>query len=304
MDALRKIIFLTLAMFAMVAASPQLNAQRRVTPVEPAPGTKGTTQQEPATPAIDPSRLQEQRDASGNIIFVDTVTGQEWVDTTIVKKNTKMIYPKIYCVAAGLNIWDPVMRIFGQDYGVASIWGELNMHNRYFPTLEIGLGQANITPEEMNFTFKSGMAPYFKIGASYNVFYNSDPRYKFLVGLRYGFSSFSYRVTDVTVTDSYWGTTSTFDIPRQNATVGYLDVLAGVRVNIFSNFSLGWDLRFHKILHESKATYGKPMYIPGYGKRGAALTGSFSLVYTFQLNRPASDGVIKDSETTPNMEKK
>lgn len=274
-------------------------AQRKITPVEPAPGTKGTPKETPSTPETDPSRLQEQRDAQGNIILVDTITGQEWVDTTLVKKNTKMIYPKIFCVAAGVNIWDPVMRIFGQKYGLASVWGELNMHNRYFPTFELGLGQADITPEDMNFTYKSSIAPFFKIGASYNVFYNSDPRYKFLVGLRYGFSAFSYRITDVTVTDSYWGSESTFDIPRQNATVGYFEFLAGVRVNIVSNFSIGWDLRFHTILHESKATYGKPMYIPGYGKRGAALSGSISLIYTFQLNSPATKEVITDSKTKP-----
>lgn len=288
------VLALTLCVGAIMSAS----AQRRITPVDPSPGTKGTPKETPVTPADDPSRLQEQRDSKGNIILVDTITGKEWIDTTLVNKQTRMIYPRIYCVAAGINIWDPALRIFGQQYGIGSVWGELNMHNRYFPTLELGLGQADITPEGMNYTFKSPVAPFFKIGASYNVFYNSDPRYKFLVGLRYGFSAFSYEVTDVTVSDSYWGTDETFSIPSQNATVGYLDVLAGVRVNLAGNISVGWDLRFHKILHENNPRYGKPMYIPGFGKRGATLSGSFSLIYTFTLNRPASPEVNNGSNIT------
>lgn len=262
-------------------------AQRRVTPVQPIPGTKGTPVEKPATPTTDRKNLQEQTDAQGNIIFIDTVTGQEWVDTLAAKASSKkMIYPKIYNVAVGLNIWDPVMRIFGQDYGIVSAWGELNMHNRYFPTFEIGLGAASIKPQEMNYTYKSSLAPFFKIGANYNVFYNSDPRYKFLVGLRYGFTPFSYKLTDITVDDPYWGESSTFGIPSQNATAGYFEFLAGVRVNIFSSFSIGWDVRFRSIIHESSPKYGKPMYIPGYGKRGSALSGSISIVYTIPLNSP------------------
>lgn len=278
----------------LLAMACGAQAQRRITPVEPTPGTKGTPVEKKKSTEVDRSRLQEQKDANGNIILVDTVTGQEWVDTTVVKKKF-MIYPRIYQVAAGVNLWDPLMRILGQSYGVASVWGELNMHNRYFPTAEIGLGTADITPDEGNYTFKSPMAPFIKVGINYNVFYNSDPRYKFLVGVRYGFTPFSYRVTG-TLTDDYWGTSTPVDIPRQNSTAGYFEFLAGVRVNIIGNFSLGWDLRFHTILHESKATYGKPMYIPGYGKRNGSLTGSFSISYTFELNHPAPAEVNTKNE--------
>lgn len=48
------------------------------------------------------------------------------------------------------------------------------------------------------------MAPFFKIGADYNVFYNNSPAYALLVGLRYGFTSYKWSVDDVTVPGSYW----------------------------------------------------------------------------------------------------
>ncbi|MDE6323979.1 MAG: hypothetical protein K2L85_07620, partial [Paramuribaculum sp.] len=146
---------LMIALTSALISTVGINAQRRVTPVEPAPGTKGIPGKEkPVTPADDPSWLKEARDDKGNIIFIDTVSGQEWIDTTAVRQSKKMIYPKIYCTAAGLNIWDTALRAFGQDYGIISAWGELNIHNRYFPTLEIGLGQASITPGDSSVTLR------------------------------------------------------------------------------------------------------------------------------------------------------
>lgn len=299
MNRLRHITFLLIALLIASGIALDVAAQRKITPVEPAPGTKGTPKEKPElTPYEDPGRLREETDAQGRIILIDTVTGLEWIDTTAVKSK-KMIYPRIYCVAAGANIADPLLRIAGQKYGIASVWGELNMHNRYFPTLEIGLGQARITPQESNFTFRTPLAPFFKIGANYNIFYNSDPRYKFLVGLRYGLTSFSYSIDDITLTDNYWDITSTFSIPRQRTTVGYFEFLAGVRVNIVSSFSIGWDIRYHAVLHESRAPHGKPMYIPGFGKRGSALGFNLSLIYTFTLNRPAPEEVNNGNEQIP-----
>jgi len=296
MKPLRHIIFFVTALIVAAVAAPYAGGQRKITPVTPVPGTKGTSKDnKEITPYEDPGRLRQETDAKGNIILIDTVTGLEWVDTTAVKKSKKMIYPRIYCVAAGINIADPVLRAFGNKYGILSLWGELNMHNRYFPTFELGLGQASITPEEGNFTYRSPLSPFFKIGANYNVFYNSDPRYKFMVGLRYGFTPFSYTIDNVSLVDDYWGTDTQISIPRQNATVGYFEFLAGVRVNIAGNFSIGWDLRYHSVLHESRARYGKPMYIPGYGKRGASLAVNVSLVYTFGLNKPVSQEVINNN---------
>lgn len=288
-----KHIIIILLLTLGLASSP-LHSQRHITPVKPAEPTLPVKKDKKRTDAaIDSSRLQRQTDSRGNIIFIDTVTGREWVDTTAVRANTRMIYPKIYAVSAGINIWDAALRAFGQQYGLLSVWGELNMHNRYFPTLEIGLGQASINSEVPAFTYRSTVSPYFKIGASYNIFYNSDPRYKFLVGLRYCLTPFSYSVPSAPIDDSYWGESGTVTLPSRHSFAGYFEFLAGVRVEIWKNLSLGWDLRFHSMLHDSKNPDGQPIYIPGFGKRGTPLGGSFSISYTFTLNPISPETVVK-----------
>lgn len=284
MNSPTKRILLLMAVWAVILTC---QAQRKVTPVEP-PRTVNRPAVDQPRP-VDPSRLVHTHDSKGNVVVIDTVTGTEVTDT-LPTSVPKMIYPTIYKVTAGVNIWDLAMRCFKQRFGLGGVWAELNLHNRYLVFAEAGLGTADISPSGLNYTYKSPLAPYFKIGGGYNMFYNSNPAYQFCVGLRYGFSPFKYSVEGI-VDDSYWGEQTLVELPSQSATAGYLEVTAGVRVKIVGNFSMGWNLIWHKIIHESRAPYGKPMYIPGYGKRSTTFTADLSLIWNFCLNQPAAVAV-------------
>ena len=288
-----KIIMAAIVTVLTIAAS---EAQRRITPVTPPATTSANNPQPENKREADPkANLAETKDAQGNIIFIDTISGKEWVDTTARKGSTKMIYPLLESVTVGVNLWDPAMRLLGQHYGGADVWGELSLHNRYKPVVEFGMSSCNDTPDGQNYTFKSPLAPYFKIGANYNIFYNNNPQYQFLVGVRYGFTPFKYEVSQFTLDDSYWGETQQLSIPSQSATAGYFEFLAGVRVMLGRGISLGWNVKYHTLLHESKSTYGKPMYIPGYGKRGGSFTGSFSISYTIPLPSKKEEPTTEDA---------
>lgn len=281
---LKHATYLLIAIITLIATSIGAQAQRRITPVEPKAGTVGTPPQPKTEEHARPTSLEERKDAQGNVVLVDTITGQEWVDSTAVTRKAKMTYPLLESVAVGVNIWDPVMKMLGQKYGGMDVWAELSLHNRYKPVIEFGMSTCDDTPDDMNYTFKSKLAPYFRIGMNYNIFYNNSPNYQFCAGVRYGFTPFSYQVTNVTVDEGYWDEPSHFDLPRQRTTAGFFELVASVKVMIVKHFSLGWSIKYHSLLHEGKAPYGKPMYIPGYGKRGNSFTGSFSIIYTIPLN--------------------
>ncbi len=290
----RLLAFLTALMFAAVIMP--LSAQRRVTPVTPR--EPGSTPQVTTNlkQQVDSSRLVTTIDAHGNTVMVDTVTGLEFVDSTLLKAPPKMEYPLLHEVIAGVNVWDPIMRALGQKYGRGDVWAELSIHNRYFPFFAIGLGTINETPVDKNFTFKSPVAPYFKIGGSYNFFYNSNPDYRLQMGLRYGFTTYKWSALDVTVDEGYWGTPSTYSLKDIGNTAGYLEVTFGIKVKIAGNFSAGWTIVYHSILHESKSAYGNPMYIPGYGKRNGAISGNFSIMYTIPINKKTATEVKQSEE--------
>lgn len=290
----RLLAFLTALMFAAVIMP--LSAQRRVTPVTPR--EPGSTPQVTTNlkQQVDSSRLVTTIDAHGNTVMVDTVTGLEFVDSTLLKAPPKMEYPLLHEVIAGVNVWDPIMRALGQKYGLGDVWAELSIHNRYFPFFAIGLGTINETPVDKNFTFKSPVATYFKIGGSYNFFYNSNPDYRLQMGLRYGFTTYKWSALDVTVDEGYWGTPSTYSLKDIGNTAGYLEVTFGIKVKIAGNFSAGWTIVYHSILHESKSAYGNPMYIPGYGKRNGAISGNFSIMYTIPINKKTATEVKQSEE--------
>lgn len=275
-------------------------AQRRITPVK----SQTSKIEIPTDLAVDtvkkrPESVVEVAGTNGRIILVDTLSGKEYTDT-ILTVAPKLVFPRWESIAAGVNLWDPLMRCFGQHYGLIGFWGEVSIHNWIKPYVEIGLGNASYTPDRSNFTYKSGIAPYFKIGANYNFLYNSNPAYSVYAGLRYGITNFSYEVTDVSVYPGYWDEDISMSVPSQRVTTGYFEVALGLRVMIASNIALGWEVKVHNIIHSSKAEYGDAWYVPGFGTRGSLFTGALSISYTLpfpESKRKRKD--IVDSAVTP-----
>lgn len=285
----KSLIIFGLMLFVALGAS----AQRRITPVKPVEPTRTepTVDESKRKPkSTRPASVVTQVDDTGREFLVDTITGSEYIDSLALAQPKAIgnFYPLFHAVTVGLDLWDPLMRAFGQDYGLAGVWAELSLHNRYNPIVEFGLGNAWSRPEEMNYTYSSPMAPYFKIGCNYNFLYNSNPDYQIYAGVRYGLTRFAFDVTDVSVRNDYWGESSTFSIPRQHSTVGYAEVLAGLKVKLAGRWSLGWCIKYHSILHMSRAPHGKPWYVPGYGTRGSVLGVSLSVMYTLPLNKKSA----------------
>lgn len=266
------------AMLLMAVTSLGAAAQRRVNPVKPATPVK-----------VAPAQKKAER--QGNLVFIDTVTGIEIVDSASRAPRPGNIYPRWHSIDVGVDIWDPVMRLLGQDYGVGSAFVRLSLHNRVFPLAEAGLGRASLSPDGANYTFHTPLSPFFKIGLDYNIFYNNNPAYALLVGLRYGFTPFKWSVDNVTLYPDYWGSQEPFAIPSQSATAGFVEVSLGVRVKLVGPLSAGWQFKFRSLIHESGNIHGYPMYIPGFGKRSAPISGAFSIIYTIPLNKGASPHV-------------
>ncbi|MCM1036745.1 MAG: DUF6048 family protein [Bacteroides sp.] len=299
--SLRRILPAAAAALCLLAAAqtPAPKRPRRtVTPVE----TTATSTQAVNETRGDTSRINAairarsthyHRD-DGFTVYVDTLTGDEWVDSTQVMSLPKMKFPLVMGVNVGVDIWDPAMRLFGQKYGLTGFTADVNLHNRYFPTFELGLGMARRTPAGQNYTYRSPLSVYFKIGADYNFLYNSNPDYKWFVGLRYGFSPFTWAVDDITLDDPYWGSSARFGIPSQTATAGWGELCMGLRIRLWGNIHAGWMVRFHALLHQSKSPHGEPWYIPGFGARGQALTGSFTISYTIPVNKRRVEDILRE----------
>ncbi len=215
------------------------------------------------------------------------------IDTT--KKH--IVYPKLNGVMIGVNLWDPLMKVFGQSYGGIGVSAELSMWNRLFPYVELGFGSADNTPEDMNFTYKGKSSLYGKIGAKYNFLYKKTSDYQALLGLDLGYSNFSYDIENVTINSNYWGQPVTTSINDMKSHATWADLSFSIRVKLLGNVSMGWSLIYHFILSEKKNPQATVWYVPGFGTRDSKITGALSVFYTLPTKGKNSMVVPKDIYT-------
>lgn len=194
-------------------------------------------------------------------------------------------YPRLTDLALAVNFIDPLLMAMGQDYASVDVSATLNMWNRLQPVVEVGLGWAKTTPEDQNFTYRCKPSPYFKVGANYNFLFKSKPHYQALFGVRLGYSTFGYDITDVNYHNSYWQESAHFNIEGERSHALWGELMAGLKVHIFNSIALGWSIRYHGVFNYAKTEHSRLWYIPGYGKRGGAIGFTMSVYYTLPLNR-------------------
>lgn len=211
-------------------------------------------------------------------------------DTDTVKTpSARSPYALFNGMNVGVNFIDAIMMLAGQKHAGFDVAVDVSLHNWFFPTLEAGVGFASDHPEESNFRYRCEPSPYLKLGVNYNFLYKSNPAYQIWVGLRAGWSSCRYTITDVTIPSSYWGGEDIVTIPKQTSSSFYGEALVGLRVKIAGPVSLGWSLRYHFMLHRGRGSNSTPWYVPGYGTN-SPLAVTFSLWYNFG-SRPRRENI-------------
>jgi len=293
MKSLRVILTLMLvalaSWFAAVAQdATQQPDQRYVTPVKPETNKV-------MTPPKGTSEEVIKRYLNG-----DSAQAVEQARKDSLKRVYKH-YPRFTDLALGLNFVEPVLMAFGQDYASVDVNATLNMWNRFQPVLELGVGWAKSTPDDMNFTYKGKLSPYVKVGANYNFLFKNSPDYQALLGVRLGYSTFGYDVTDVNYVNSYWQENMSYNLTGERSHALWGEVVAGIKVKLTGPFSLGWTIRYHGIFNYGKNDASRPWFVPGYGPRGNSLGLSLSLYYTIPLHRDAPQDVTADGDNhSPN----
>ena len=279
----------------IICCALSIAAQRRITPVEKTTNT---------VTVVDAKTKKKMMQA---FLLTDSVARDSIRQDSIAKLYPK--YPILTDLTIGVNIWDPLMRIFGTKYGGAGINATLNMWNRVQPSLEIGFGMADYSPEHKNFRYQSKFALYGKIGANYNFLFKKSPDYQLLAGLRLGFSSFKYDI-HATQTDNYWQHTSELSILNQKGLALWGEVVLGLKVKLFGPISAGWLARYAVPFKVNEGSQSKVWYIPGFGERNKGFSASLSIYYTIPLKKhkwpvvdPATGRPIDPATETPETKK-
>ena len=275
---------LVLALLVVMSAGAQEPDKRHITPVKP-----------------ETNQVQPPPKGTNEKIIQQYISGDSAAAIAEARKDSlRRIYkhyPLLTDLSFGINFAEPLFMAFGQSYASADVSATLNMWNRLQPTVELGLGWAKSTPDGMNFTYRGKPSPYFKVGANYNFMFKNSPDYQALLGIRLGYSTFGYDITDILYYNSYWNEEIPTEIKGERSHALWGEAAVGLKVKIWNNLSMGWILRYHGIFNYGKNENSKPWFIPGYGPKNSSLGFSLGVYYTLPWHHKTTPAAQPDEKS-------
>lgn len=200
---------------------------------------------------------------------------------TVVNVRPGPVYPLYNGFSVSANFFDGVMMAIGQQRGSFDVAVDCSLHNWFFPVVEAGIGFANAWPDDARCHYKSGAAPYLRVGMNYNFLYKSNPAYQFYLGLRAGWSTFKYDIYDILPGSEFYIADGPTNISGLSSTAFYGQVLAGLKVHLYRGLFLGWSARLNFDFHQTYSNDAYPAWFtPGRGTSGI-ISATFSIGWTF-----------------------
>lgn len=183
-------------------------------------------------------------------------------------------------IAVGTDVVGPAMRLLA-NYGQYEAMVRVNIKDRYYPIVEIGVGQADKTDETTGVRFKTS-APYARVGVDFNVLKNKHDIYRFLVGGRLGYTSFKYDVTSPGTFDPVWHVQVPYGANGVSNNQLWVEAVGGVDAKIWGPLRMGWSVRYKTRLCQKAGANGEAWYVPGYGRGGTSRLGAtFNVLLEF-----------------------
>ena len=171
-----------------------------------------------------------------------------------------------------VDIAGPVIRAVS-DYGEYEAALKANLHNQYFPTIEIGIGSAEHNDIVTGNYYKTS-APYFRIGCDLNLLKNKHAPNRLYGGIRYAFTSYKVDMRSQVFADPVWGWDTGFEIYGEKCSQHWLELVIGLDAKIWGPLHAGWSVRYKRRISHNDPSMGNTWYVPGYGKYGDTRIGA------------------------------
>lgn len=155
----------------------------------------------------------------------------------------------------------------------------INLHDEWFPIVELGYGKANHMEETTQITYKTS-APYFRVGIDRNLLKDKHGKNRLYAGLRYAYTSYKVDFFRPEFPDPTWLWPVSYGVKDAPCKYHWLEVVLGLDAKIFGPLHLGWSVRYKRRLsHSEEGDFGNTWYVPGFGKFGdTRLGGTFNVI--------------------------
>ena len=165
------------------------------------------------------------------------------------------------------------------DHGEYEGAFRVNIHDEWFPIVEIGYGKANHETDEVTRISYQTQAPYFRIGIDKNLLKDKHGPYRLYGGLRYAFTSYKVDLDCQDLVDPVWNRRADFGVKDEQCNYHWLEAVLGVDAKIFGPLHLGWSVRYKRRIAHKDGVIGRTWYVPGYGlEEDTRLGGTFNAI--------------------------
>lgn len=155
----------------------------------------------------------------------------------------------------------------------------INLHDQWFPTVELGIGRANYKDDGgTDITYKT-TAPFFRVGMDWNVMKKKHEVNRIYAGFRYAFTSYSCDIIREALPDPVFLGTSEYGATDVSCNMHWLEAVFGIDAQVFGPFHLGWNVRYKRRLAHHEGDIGTSWYVPGFGANDSdCLTANFNII--------------------------
>ena len=160
------------------------------------------------------------------------------------------------------------------DYGQLEGALRLNLHDQWFPVVELGYGRADHKNDEVTGISYKTQSPFFRVGCDFNLLKKKHSPYLLYIGLRYAFTSYKVTMERQNFVDPVWLWDTGYGVVDEPCSLHWAELTFGLDARVFGPVRLGWSARYRRRIYRNEGVMDNAWYVPGYGISGSSRLGA------------------------------
>lgn len=210
------------------------------------------------------------------LVSLSTVAQEKAKDSVKTGKTER------YGLRVGVDLHRLSKSFYDDKYQGFEVVGDYRLTKKIYIAGELGNEKKTVDDDQLNFTTKGS---YFKVGFDYNAHENwLDLENMIYAGMRYGVSSFSQELNSYSIynTNQYFGQTMIVSGKEYSGlTASWIEVVGGVKAELFDNLFLGFSTRLNYLVSNKKPENFDNLFIPGFNR---TYEGKFGVGFNYSLS--------------------
>ncbi|MBC9796856.1 DUF6048 family protein [Sinomicrobium weinanense] len=222
-------------------------------------------------------------------------------------KKDSIVYKEKYGLRLGIDLSKPIRSFTSDNYNGLELAGDFRISKNLYIAAELGTEKK--TTKETLYTFTTS-GSYLKAGIDYNLYENWYGMENLIfAGGRLGVTTFSQDLEEYRIytTSPYWeennlpGTDENILGEYSGLNAQWLEVLFGMKVELFNNLYLGGTVRLAYLLNDTPPDAYANLWVPGFQKvtdgSRFGLTFNYTLSYLIPIFKKTKKGVLNKTGT-------